>query len=330
MALIAPFLIILLGGAAQTGAIVYAYRGLQPQSSGQAAFCADDSLSGHSSIVLGAPQVLPYPSPDSASGQPFQSLIAPVTQVADCSLAAGAAVSQTAPLGACGSLSVQGVTMSTAYDLPSHACVADPPVLPPDLQAPTITDASGEDGSSLGTGRSVLTVTSPLAAGVYDVIHNPLCSPPTCYDVTIDGHSAPSNCVSPCTSSYITCLLGVTFYLEGGATIGVTNGASVLLTPYQPPPGTTDNPNDGYFPVYAPPSSAAGLYVEKNSTQLVMTGTVYMPSGMCSVGQNVVFSTQGQVIVDSWEVQSGNHANPVITYDTTRVASERETRLIVE
>lgn len=109
-----------------------------------------------------------------------------------------------------------------------------------------------------------------------------------------------------------------------------TDAASVLLTPYQPPAGTTDNPDDGYFSVYAPPSSAAGLYVEKNSTQLVMTGTVYMPSGMCSVGQNVVFSTQGQVIVDSWEVQSGNHANPVITYDTTRVASERETRLIVQ
>jgi Flp pilus assembly protein TadG len=309
---------------------VYAYRSIQPQSSGQAAFCADDTLSGHSSIVLGAPQALPYPSPDPAPGQPFQYLVVPVTKVTDCSVVTGGSVSQTAAVNSCASLSVQGVTMSTTPDPLSHACVANPPLLPPDLQAPTVTGATRKDGSSLGSGQSVLTVTSPLAAGVYDIIHNPLCSPPSCYDVTIDGLSAPSNCAAPYSLSYTTCLLGVTFYLEGGATIGVINKASALFTPYQPPAGTTSNPNDGYFPLYAPPSSAAGVYVTNTSTQLVMTGTVYMPSGTFRVSQNALLSIQGQVIVNRWDVQSGNHTNPEITYDPARVASERETRLLVE
>ncbi len=309
---------------------VYAYRNIQPQSNGQAGFCADDTLSGHSSIVLGAPQALPYPSPDPASGQPFQSLVVPISQVADCTVVTRGAVSQTAALNACGTLSVPGVTMSTTYDTASHACVANPPLRPPDLQAPTITGATRKDGSSLGSGVSVLSVTSPLAAGVYDVIHNPLCSPPGCYDVTVDGVSAPSNCVLPYAPTYTTCLLGVTFYLEGGASIGVRNGASVLLTPYQPPAGTTSNPNDGYFAVYAPPGSAAGVYLADGYRQVTMTGTVYMPSGTFSVRQNAFFSIQGQVIVNSWDVQSGNHTNPEITYDSTRVASERETLLLVE
>ena len=63
------------------------------------------------------------------------------------------------------------------------------------------------------------------------------------------------NCTGGYASTYTTCLLGVTFWLDQGATIGIGNKASVLLSPYQPPSGTSEDPNDGFFAIYAPTGS---------------------------------------------------------------------------
>lgn len=313
---------------------VYTYRSIIPQSNGQAGFCAAPDSAGNATIVLGAPQSPPAPTPDPAGGAPFQSAVVPITQVTSCSTGAGGGrVSQTATLGTCGSLIVQGVTMATSFYGPAQACVADPPLLPPDLQAPTIAGAIRADGSVLGVNQSVLTLSGAVTSGVYDVIHNPNCTPTSCYDVTIDGRGTgarSSACTDPTIqAAYSTCLVGVTFYLEQGATVGVINGANALITPYVPSPATT-NPQDGAYPVYAPSGSAARVEARNNGTHLTMTGTVYVPSGSVVAGQNATLYVQGQAIAQSWSVQSGNHLNPTVAYDASRVATERETLLLVE
>src|SRR5205807_7059301 len=159
--------------------------------------------------------------------------------------------------------------------------------------------------------------------GVYDVMHS--CS--GCTDVTIDG-SSPANCPAQYSGSYTTCLLGYTFYLENGATMDVTGKTSVLITPYVP--AATQNPNDGFFAVYAPPGSSASLTEEKNGTLLAMTGTVYMPSGTVDIVTNAILRIDGQALVNTWNVQSGNHDNPVITFNNQRAATQREVLQLVE
>jgi hypothetical protein len=242
----------------------------------------------------------------------------------------GGLVAQTASLGSCGTLTVQGVSMTTTQDPGSLACMANPPVTAPDLQGPALTgNVLRYDGSGLGNGQSVLTVTSSPLPGLYYVTHNPNCAAPNCTDVVIDGHSAPSNCPGQY-SMYTTCLLGVTFWLDKGATIGVSNGAKVLISPYMPPSDPSLDPNDGRFPIYAPIGSAAGIYETNLQSVLVMTGTVYMPSGSMSVTSNATLGISGQAIVNSWSVQSGNHTNPVILYDPSGTAKEREVLQLVE
>jgi Flp pilus assembly protein TadG len=317
---------------------VYAYRDVQPQSNGLAGFCSDTDSSGNAGhIVLGAPQYGSFPSPDPAAGAPYQHDVNPdeadvLTHVSACSTGNTAKhVSQTAALGSCGSLVVQGVSMSTSQDSRSLACMANPAITPPDLQGPSLTgNVVYEDGSQLANGQSVLTVTTPLAQGLYYVTHNPNCAAPSCTDVVIDGHSAQNNCTGSYSSAYNVCMLGVTFWLDKGATIGVSNGAKVVLSPYQPPNDTSQNPNDGHFSIYAPAGSAAGVYESNVQSVLVLMGTLYMPSGSMTVGQNAILSIVGQAVVESWNVQSGNFTNPEITYDPHAVATQREVLQLVE
>lgn len=317
---------------------VYAYRDVQPQSTGKASICANTDSSGNKGhIVLGSPQSGPFPSPDPAAGAAYQYQIKPtsadqITHNDQCSDVLGKGdVAQTAALGSCGTLSVQGVSMTTSQDPNSLACVANPPIDAPDLQGPSQTgNVVHENGSTLTNNQSVLTVTSSLTAGLYYVTHNPNCPAPTCTDVVIDGHSAPSNCPAAYSATYTTCLLGVTFWLDQGATIGVINGAKVLMSPYMPSPDNSLDPNDGRFPVYAPAGSTGGVYESDSASVLAMTGTVYMPSGTMSVTSNATLGIDGQAIVNTWNVQSGDHANPVIDYNPSGNATQREVLQLVE
>jgi len=316
---------------------VYAYRDVQPQSNGQAGFCAGtDSYGNSGHVVLGAPQYGSFPSPDPAGGADYQYNIKPndanqVEHVASCATNPSKSVSQSAALGDCGSLNVQGVVMTTTQDSRSLACMANPPVTPPNLQGPALTgNVITLDGTALGNNQSVLTVTTPLASGLYYVKHNPNCSAPSCTDVVIDGHSAVPDCTGTYLTAYTVCMIGVTFWLDTGATIGVSNGAKVLISPYLPVVDTSLNPNDGHFSIYAPAGSGAGIYESNVSTVLVMTGTIYMPSGSMNVSQNAILSIAGQAVVQSWNVQSGNFTNPEITYDQQAVAKQREVLQLVE
>ena len=317
---------------------VYAYRDINPQSGGQSMFCAGPDSSGNPGVVvLGSPQSGSFPSPDPAAGSAYQSNVLPhaadsIHAVSSCSAASGGGtVDQTASLGSCDDLTVQGVSLTAVQDPNSGACMASPALLPPDLQGPSLSgNVVTENGSSLGNNQSVLTVTTALTPGLYYVTHNPNCSAPSCTDVVIDGHSAPSNCTGSYASSYTTCLLGVTFWLDQGATIGITNGAKVLISPYQPPSGQTEDPNDGFYSVYAPTGSAGGVYESNVSSSFTATGTMYLPSGTLQVGQNARLNIDGQAIVDVWNVQSGNFSNPEVTFNPTYVAKLREQLQLVE
>ena len=104
--------------------------------------------------------------------------------------------------------------------------------------------------------------------------------------MVIDGHSAPSNCTGGYASTYTTCLLGVTFWLDQGATIGIGNKASVLLKPSRPP-SRREDPNDGFFAIYAPTGSAGGLYVSNDGTTLANDRHLLHPSGAVNIGREV-------------------------------------------
>ena len=302
---------------------VYAYRDLSPQSHGHAAICsATDQYGTKGHVVLGAPQSGPFPNPDPGNNQPYQSSVAVLTSVNSCSGVGGGSVAQTANLGACGTLQVQGVSMATTQDPGSLACMADPAVLAPDLQGPTLTGSTVLAQTAACT--TVLHVTAPMTAGVYEIRHNPVC--PAGGDVVID--SGVAGTCSGTYSGFDVCMIGVTFVLENGASIDVGGKVAAVIVPYTPASST--NPNDGKYPIYAPTGSAATLTTSKNGTLLQLYGTLYMPSGSYSGGQNAAVSIQGQAIVASWTVQSGNHTNPDITYDKSFVASEREFLLLVE
>lgn len=316
---------------------VYSYRDVQPQAAGQSAFCADtDPANNPGHVVLGAPQSGPFPSPDPAAGAPYQNTLLPttaqiLTKVSSCSGTGGGVVAQTAAIGSCGSISVPGLpTLSTTQDPRSLACMANPPIVPPDLQGPSNAgNVVRLDGSALASGQSVLTVTTALTPGLYFITHNPLCVAPGCTDVVISSAVAGS-CTGIYVGVYDTCLPGVTFWLDQGASISVSSKVRVLTSPYVPPSGSSQNPNDGMFSVYAPLGSSAGIYITKNGTSLATSGTVYMPTGTMSLADNALLNIQGQAIVNQWNVQSGNHTNPEITFQRNAVAAQRETLQTVE
>lgn len=249
---------------------------------------------------------------------------------------------------------VQGVTlgsqsyMDTRY---TQACVAvpavpEPSVAGPQTGTPTATTPTCSTPPSAGgsyqpgyygcngSNQTTLHIDHPLHAGIYHIAHNPNCSLPSCADVSIDQQSgnvaADPSGSSQCPSggSFNVWLCSVTFWLDSNATIQVGNGETAVITPYMPaqPQG-----NDGVFPIYAPYQSAGQqVSITNNNSFLAMSGTTYLPGGTFSVGQNAFVYIQGQAIVNQWNVQSGNHPNPDIQWDASRLASLTEILRIVE
>jgi hypothetical protein len=331
----------------------YAYRNINPQSQGHAGFCVSknsDGSGGH--LVLGSPQYPDaLPSPDPASGQVQQYLLSPnandpdvVKFVSSCSTASSGQIAQEAPAG-CPS-SVQGVTLGSGTYSDStytRACVAKPAVTAPLLTGPTDNTSSSNalcapsiaNGGSFapgyysctGAGQTAITVHHTMAQGVYHVKHNASASA----DVVIDGTAvsadpAAANCP---TSGYQTYMCGVTFVLEAGAVINLSgNSSTAVITPYNPAGGSL---NDGKYPVYSPlGTSGASINVSNNGATLAMSGSVYIPGGSVNIGQNAYLYIQGQAIVNVWNVQSGNHPNPDVFWDGSRLASENEVIRLVE
>jgi Putative Flp pilus-assembly TadE/G-like len=318
---------------------VYANRYVQPQGSGHAGFCADNG----SYIIFGAAQ---YGDSDyDASNDPGQhdnpnlNSDYPVVSQSSCATTSSGTVVETGTpfsAGASCAGTVSGVNFSGTWNGgPSglNACVARPRIVAPSLEPPTLPSFSttptycGQTGKNNGqyqpgiyacSAGTSLQVDAPLQPGLYVVSHanNNSCTiKNNCYDVQI-GQSAN--------------LSGVTFYLVNGATIGMYgSGVSVSWTPYDNT--TSNNSGDqGVYPVYSDGNTASALEITNGAT-VTTTGTVYLPNGNVDVLQNALITiSPGQAIVGSWNVQSGYHANPDITYTGSNAAPQREVLKIVE
>jgi hypothetical protein len=156
----------------------------------------------------------------------------------------------------------------------------------------------------------------------------PGCSDPTLtpgiYDVTTA--LCPGG-LSFGSSTDFTC---ITFYLPDGATITFGGKGNFTMTGNKAwGPGCAGfiaavpaNANDGKYPIYAPLGTTPTITVTKNGTNYDPVGTVYIPDGLASTGQNAYWEATGQVITGDWEVQSGNHPNPDVTYSAAASAQQ--------
>lgn len=323
---------------------VYAARYVQPQASGQAGFC----VSNGGYLIFGAYQYgtdgTNYTNEVNA-GNPGQhddpNLTSdyPIQSVSTCSTtnAPAGTVSETGtPLAAGTSCAgtVSGVNFSGSWNGDLNACEANPPITAPVLEPPTLPAApltpycQRNNGSyvngnyqpgwySCAAGTS-LQVDAPLSPGLYVIQHanNNSCTiKNNCYDVQVNQSVN---------------LTGVTFYLLNGATVGVYgNGVNVSLSPYNNT--ASNNPGDrGVYPIYSDGNTASALEVT-NGAVLTTTGTLYIPNGNVDVLNNALITINpGQAIVGSWNVQSGYHPNPDITWTGSNAAPQREVLKIVE
>lgn len=330
---------------------VYSGRNINPQSNGHASFCAQTQAGGSGgSIVLGAPQG--PPSVDDGLDQwelannypqdPDTVHLSPDNCATNLGSSTVSQSSSAAASGACPS-TIKGVNLSgssATWNSGIHACVATPALTPPNFAGPNYVDpnpGSPYCGGTFtpglyqcsGSNQSALVVTQTLSKGVYHIAHNANCKN-GCTDVTIaSGGVAADGSAGNCPSTgYDTYLCGVTFVLDQGATIGVSSGIHVAITPFIP---ANPKGNDGRFPIYSPANvTGASFNISNTNTTVTLTGTLYMPNGAVNVGQNAFIFVDGQAIADTWNVQSGNHPNPDISYDAARDADFLEILQLVE
>ena len=326
---------------------VYAQRYVNPQSAGIAGFCAGNG----GRVVLGAPQA---PTSYDTTGNPGQADIVPhtanvVLSLPDCNPAlvpgatnttAKGTVNQTTASPTDCSNPLPGITVSATWSDPLQggvgACVADPPLPPPttNFQQPTLpSNASPLCGvQPPGPGmywyecpngnRTALAPTGDLPPGTYVIAHgsNNNCTPPSCYDLDF------SNVTSKA--------IGVTIVLVNGATMGVDNKSDVTIDPTHNPDGTPcvqTVPTDCRYPIYAGPGSSSQVFVRDNNSTLNLYGTLYLVAGTMNCDSNAFLQiVQGQAIVGTWNVQSGNHGNPIITFDAGLVAPQTEVLRLAE
>lgn len=323
---------------------VYANRFIQPQASGQAGFCAENSstTADDGYALFGSPQK--GDSSYNAKTDPGQAdtsdpKASPVSWFLLCNTTntANGVVNQTGALvnPANATLlcpaTVSGVTASAlSFNTQIAACVANPPIQPPAEDPPPNPSSWTWVPTSTITknGVSFKTPADLGPPGVYVVQHFCTSNSGACDDITF----APTDKTGPADFA------GYTFVLEGpsgsadnGGHIafagGLKTGAANVLTPYD---GGTGLPTDGKYAVYAPSGSTGELDITNqdgdNSASLEITkGTIYMPAGTVSATNNgSIRIDAGQAIVGTWDVQSGNHPNPEITYDGGSVSPVKE------
>jgi hypothetical protein len=260
----------------------YAGTNVHLQSSGKASFC-DQKLSDGTQgfLVFGAPQ---YPARQDGQEQNAQGFGASPIKSSVGSCPQSNYVNEMAsgcPPGTTGD-STQGTVI--------NACVASPAITAPNLAPPSLSGMVNIPGC-----------TDPaLTPGIYQV------STAVCASGLSFGSSTDFTCV--------------TFYLPDGATISFGGKGTYTMTGNKAwGPGcagyvSTGNANDGKYPIYAPLGTTPTITVTKNGTNYDPVGTVYIPDGTASTGQNAYWEATGQVICGDWEVQSGNHTNPDVTY----------------
>jgi hypothetical protein len=311
---------------------VYVNRYIQPQSGGQSAFCANPSktTAADGYILFGTPQkgdsgYDAKNNPGQADTPQDSNKDNPVQwfPLCDTTNTSGGVVNQTGPLvdpsappESCPTIS--GTNTTLTYNLNIAACVANPVIQPPSMDPPpTPWNVVGSLGGNKGNVWSTL----PSTPGVYEVQHNANCLQKSgCYDLAI----------TPSDKTGGFDLNGYTFVLDKDATIqfngGLKTGPATTLTPYN---GGTGKPTDGKYAIYAP-SGSAFVNIDNQDgdgtpTLVITSGTIYIPTGTVQEINNGSLQIQaGQAVAANWDVTSGNHPNPEITYDSGSVAPEHE------
>ena len=308
---------------------VYASRYLAPQSSGHAAICS----TGY--IVLGARQ-----APDSGyagDGQNNNSAVGPnadpiTNGVASCSSVGSGVVAETTnPQNSAGcQVAYPGNASSSiiSYDTPDAACEANPGITPPNVATvPNIPvyglTTCGSSGLSGGvyqpaeykcsSGGTSLSIDHPLAPGIYE----------------IDPTPGSSGCdVNIPSSSTVTALTGVTFYLRAGAGIcfALPSGTTLTQTPYNAGTGLG---GDGRYDILSdnvgnPTITTSTTGGGSSSATWQLTGVIWLPTGSVNISNKDAIVDDGQIIVNSWQDQSGDHPNPSVTYDSGYAPGQKE------
>ena len=322
----------------------YVGNGYSPQSQGKAGLCVyeipeatndNDSDSGsgqdndiddqgHAVFASVAPSV--GNDPTYHTNLPTMATACPGSGGFNVETAQSTGAYTNCPLGATAATDTNGI----------QCVMANPTV--PTLALPTPTSTSLCSGGSA-------TVTNATAAGIYKVAAN--CA------VTVDFSSGDVNCVDLILSSGATVSVndkkGQNFMTSYDFSTGDSAGYSAIknlsplptdVTATCPGASTGTNPD--------PTGTHAGLCIicqnytatgtpvtlSNGSTgccsDSLFVGTVFLPGSEVSFRTNQAMEDVGQVYCQYWAVQSGNHPNPVVTYDSGDMAAQAEVLRLVE
>jgi Flp pilus assembly protein TadG len=295
----------------------YVGQGYIPQSSGQAGICAYEYTLPNGTVA-GGHLIYGYPQPPSPvpSKMPEPQVI---TYGYGGSCPGGGALTAQQPAGDCPA-GIYWETI-TATSPSEQLCVADPPSTPPVTDEPNvgglIPPATLPRCTIDGTWTSVA-----ANQGVYDVPSG-ACPSNT---VTIDYAKGDISCLSLVLES------GVTVSLQNGPTPPATGPPPVEWTAY----GVSGCPG---YSTSGTPSGTADLSAVWSASKVSATltdgtggcchdygisGSVEMPGGTIAISKNSTIGIDGQAVAGTWNIQSGNHPNPLVDYnpDNTPVIVE--------
>jgi hypothetical protein len=339
---------------------VYANRFIQPQANGRGYFCTDTyanpsgggNLPGYA--FFGSPQAGESYDHRANPGQiDVGSPANVVASVGSCSsLTSGGTVDETGSVGGSPSCptTIPGVDTSTlTYNSQINACEFKPALGLPDFPAPTH-QAPASNNCGVGSFCYVqvpaqatwsnalhlphLATPLPVLPGLYDVPAN-CTGHANCIDLTIDVSGGPA------------ALNNITLYLEPGAIVQIQGQNLLTMSPYNPSTFgvTTGNPNDnGVYAIYSPPSgplagttTPSTLTVQGGGsliqTELLIspTGSLVMPGGTVNQTSNGWIDVAGgQALAYTWNDQSGNHPNTIVTFNAAGAPNEPELLQLVQ
>ena len=304
----------------------YVGDGYEAQSSGQAGLCVYDppGVSGDGYMVYAS-------FPPTVGGEPQYGYSSTPCPGGGLLTAEAAAPQSTSP-----SNCPYGSTAVEDPNTLEWGCVSANPPVPP-ITGPSCQGGPWYDGASaagcveLASGGTMTPSTSP---GIYVV--------PAGATETLDFSRGSINCVS--------------LELDAGASVTIINKKSgEYLTAYGYSPDATasgeitaigETPPSVACPgagtsgdvcvICAAPTTtsptpiALGNYSTGCCSDTLFVGTVFLPGQEVFFGTNQAIEDVGSVYVGTWDVQSGNHPNPMITYDPATTAQEPEQLRLVE
>jgi Putative Flp pilus-assembly TadE/G-like len=319
---------------------IYADRYLAPQDNGHAGICAGPSTNPVTGVTSPGYIFLGYPQQDDGT-PPYQndgqstSRGDPIIDGATCPTGSGVvgmSGNNVSAAGCSGAYTGSASGSVLSFDAADGACEANPAIQPPQVATPTpptysgtVCKQQGLSGASYQPGEytcpnqgTSLVIDHPLVGGIYEVDAG---SRSGGCDVTMDGT--------------ITSLPGVTFYLKGGAGICITipSGVTITQTPFLA--GTGTDPGDGRYIAYSDGVGNPSITLNQSgggSTSGIWSikGVILLPSGSVTINNKAALEDDGQIIVNTWNDQSGNHLNPSVSYNASVAGLQKEVLQLAE